>query len=138
MDSHKWKVTCLHELTGTNILFLHCLNFPLTPGPVLCSSGETVTSVTSISPLQPKKLKKKKEKEKLEQPPAIPAKGMKTDTEVFQILSTTMEGQQRVGCQESCTLPLSLPVRWPVLAPIHGGRNGLYLLLGPLLTSLQL
>lgn len=83
MDSHKWKVTCLHELTGTNILFLHCLHFPLTPGPVLCSSGETVTSVTSISPLQPKKVKKKKEKEKLEQPPAIPAKGMKTDTEYF-------------------------------------------------------
>ncbi|NXT98591.1 VSTM4 protein, partial [Buphagus erythrorhynchus] len=73
-DSHRWKVTCLHELTGTNFPSLHCLHFPLTFGPVLCSSGETVTSVTSMSPLQPKKVKKKKEKEKLEQPPAIPAK----------------------------------------------------------------
>lgn len=74
---------CLHELTGTNCLSLHCLHFPLTFGPVLCSSGETVTSVTSMSPLQPKKVKKKKEKEKLEQPPAIPAKGMKTETQRY-------------------------------------------------------
>lgn len=81
MDSHRWKVKCLHELTGTNFLSLHCLHFPLTFDPVLCSSGETVTSVTSMSPLQPKKVKKKKEKEKLEQPPAIPAKGMKTEAQ---------------------------------------------------------
>ncbi|XP_064518888.1 V-set and transmembrane domain-containing protein 4 isoform X1 [Pseudopipra pipra] len=73
-DSHKWKVVCLHELTRANHLCLHCLHFPPTYEPVLCSSGETVTSVTSLSPLQPKKVKKKKEKEKLEQPPAIPAK----------------------------------------------------------------
>ncbi|NXV99503.1 VSTM4 protein, partial [Fregetta grallaria] len=45
------------------------------------SSGETVTSVTSMSPLQPKKVKKKKEK--VEQPPAIPAKGMKTEMQRY-------------------------------------------------------
>uniref|UniRef100_A0A8B9P234 V-set and transmembrane domain-containing protein 4 n=1 Tax=Apteryx owenii TaxID=8824 RepID=A0A8B9P234_APTOW len=47
------------------------------------NSGETVTSVTSMSPLQPKKVKKKKEKEKVEQPPAIPAKGMKTEVQKY-------------------------------------------------------
>lgn len=124
---------CLHELTGANFLSLHCLHFPLTFGPVLCSSGETVTSVTSMSPLQPKKVKKKKEKEKLEQPPAIPAKGMKTKAEVFQILSTTMEGQQSVGHQESCTLPLSLPVRfscshlWGKKCPVPAAGTGCHL-----------
>lgn len=82
-DSHEWKVMCLPELTGTNFHSLLCLHFPLTFGPVLCSSGETVTSVTSMSPLQPKKVKKKKEKEKLEQPPAIPAKGMKTEAQGY-------------------------------------------------------
>uniref|UniRef100_A0A8D2PDU7 V-set and transmembrane domain-containing protein 4 n=1 Tax=Zosterops lateralis melanops TaxID=1220523 RepID=A0A8D2PDU7_ZOSLA len=80
-------VILCQSLLRTNFLSLHYLHFPLTFGPVLCSSGETVTSVTSMSPLQPKKVKKKKEREKLEQPPAIPAKGMKTETEVFQILS---------------------------------------------------
>ena len=39
--------------------------------------------MTSMSPLQPKKVKKKKEKEKLEQPPAIPAKGMKTEMQRY-------------------------------------------------------
>lgn len=129
--THKWKDMCLHELNETKCLSLRCLYFSLTCGPLLCSSGETVTSVTSMSPLQPKKVKKKKEKEKLEQPPAIPAKGMKRNAAVFQILSTTMKGQQSVGCQGSCTLPLTLSVRQPVLAPIGGERNGPCLLLGP-------
>lgn len=109
--THKWKGTRLHELSGTKCLSLHCLYFSFTCGLLLCSSGETVTSVTSMSPLQPKKVKKKKEKEKLEEPPAIPAKGMKTNAEVFQILNTTMKGQQSVGCQG--TLPLTLPCLLP-------------------------
>lgn len=80
-----------------------------------------------MSPLQPKKVKKKKEREKLEQPPAIPAKGMKTETEVFQILSATMEGQQNLG-QESCTLPLSLPVRWwEKKCPVPAAGTGCHL-----------
>lgn len=53
------------------------------------------------------------------------------DADVFQILSTATEGQQSVGCQASCTLPLTLLVRWPVLTPIGGGRNGPCLLLRP-------
>lgn len=124
MDSHRWKVTCLHELTGTNFLCLHCLHFPLTFGPVLCSSGETVTSVTSMSPLQPKKVKKKKEKEKLEQPPAIPAKGMRhrelSDPE------HSHGGRAERGM--SGMLHFVSPVSWSVLAPICGGGNALYLL----------
>lgn len=51
--------------------------------------------------------------------------------EVFQILSTTTERQQSKRSQDSCTPPLTLPGRWPVLAPIGGGRNGSCLLLGP-------
>ena len=104
--------------------------FPSHNVPLFCSSGETVTSVTSMSPLQPKKVKKKKEKEKLEQPPAIPVKGMKIEMQRFRIPSATVEGQHSIGCQESCALPLTLPARWPVLAPTTGGRNGPCLLLG--------
>lgn len=53
------------------------------------------------------------------------------DAEIFKILSTTTEGQQSAGCQDSCTQPLSVTVGWRVLAPIGGGRNGPCLLLGP-------
>lgn len=71
----------MHELTGTKHLSLRCPHLSLTHGSLHCSSGETVTSVTSMSPLQPKKVKKKKEK--VEQPPAIPAKGMKTERQGY-------------------------------------------------------
>lgn len=50
--------------------------------------------------------------------------------EVFQILSTATERQQSKGFQDF-TSPLTLPGRWPVLAPIGGGWNGPCLLLGP-------
>lgn len=129
--------SCNPHKCKSKFFSLHSLHFPLTFGPVLCSSGETVTSVTSMSPLQPKKVKKKKEKEKLEQPPAIPAKGMKTEAEVFQILSTTMEGQQSAGCQESCTIHcLCL---WVACSCSHlEGKNALPLLLGQAVPSLQI
>lgn len=51
--------------------------------------------------------------------------------EVFQILSTATERQRSKGFQDFCTSPLTLPGRWPVLAPIGGGWNGPCLLLGP-------
>uniref|UniRef100_A0A8C5THR2 V-set and transmembrane domain-containing protein 4 n=1 Tax=Malurus cyaneus samueli TaxID=2593467 RepID=A0A8C5THR2_9PASS len=66
-------------------------------------SGETVTSVTSMSPLQPKKVKKKKEK--LEQPPAIPAKGMKTEPKIAEENLTYAELELMKPIQEAKGIP---------------------------------
>uniref|UniRef100_A0A8C5TBK7 V-set and transmembrane domain-containing protein 4 n=1 Tax=Malurus cyaneus samueli TaxID=2593467 RepID=A0A8C5TBK7_9PASS len=85
------------------IVFPSIALISLTFGFVLCSSGETVTSVTSMSPLQPKKVKKKKEK--LEQPPAIPAKGMKTEPKIAEENLTYAELELMKPIQEAKGIP---------------------------------